>query len=270
MRANSITLSIDGATQLLGIIGDPLEKAKTPTLITPLLASGRFGKNIVLVPLRVPDGHLGEVLHGLRQVGNFRGTVITMPHKQAAKYLADEVSEEAEIVGACNVIRFDRNRRIMGTMLDGEGFVASLREQGHALEGRSILLIGAGGVAAGIAYALTKAGAARLTITNRNMERAEALAKRLSAQIQTAGHPHACDFDIIVNATSLGMGAGDVLPISLDGLKPSTLVCDVVVAVEKTAFLKEAEDRGCQTHVGSHMLNAQLERVLEYILQPDT
>src|SRR5262245_344846 len=135
--------AITGRTGVLAILGDPLAQARGPGLVNASLV--QRGEDAVLVPLRVPRGALAPVIAGLRAVESFRGAVVTMPHKTAVVDLLDEVLPEAQQVGACNVFRRDAADRLVGSMLDGEGFTAALRRAGHEVRGRRVWLAGAGG-----------------------------------------------------------------------------------------------------------------------------
>src|SRR5262245_20205987 len=157
--------AITGRTDVLAILGDPLEQARAPGLVNAALAVR--GEDAVLVPLRVARGGLAPVITGLRAVESFRGAVVTMPHRTAVVDLLDDVLPEARQVGACNVVRREAGGRLTGTMLDGEGFVAALRHAGHEVRGKRVFLAGAGGAAAAIAFAVGKYGVAALAIHTR-------------------------------------------------------------------------------------------------------
>jgi shikimate dehydrogenase len=192
-----------------------------------------------------------------------------MPHKSAIVPLLDEVAPEARDVGACNVVRRDAGGRLAGTMLDGEGFVAGLRRAGLDVAGKRVFLAGAGGAAAGIAFALAKHGAGSLSIHNRTLARAEALGARVRVawprlRVATAG-PDPTGHDLVVNATSLGMRPGDPLPLDAAGLTPGMVAAEVVIAAEPTPFLAAAARRGCAVHPGLPMLEAQIELMLDFM-----
>jgi shikimate dehydrogenase len=260
--------TISGRTALLAIIGDPIEQARAPGLVNPVLHDR--GIDAVLVPMRVEAGQLRRVIDGLRAVGNFRGAIITMPHKQAIMALLDEVSPEGQQVGACNVLRRDAQGRLSGSMLDGEGFAAGLLGAGHAIQGKRVFLVGAGGAASAIAFALARRGAAALTIHNRTQQRTVELVGRLRAahpNIEVSvGSPSPAGSDIAINATSLGMKDGDGLPLDPSGLTPGMLAADVMSHRETTAFLAEAARRGCRTHPGLPMLVRQIELMIDFML----
>jgi shikimate dehydrogenase len=260
--------AITGRTGLLVILGDPVAHARAPSLVNGALAAR--GHDAVMVALHVAAGGLARVVDGLRAVQSFRGGVVTMPHKSAVVALLDQVAPEAQHIGACNVIRRDPDGRLAGTMLDGEGFVAGLRRAGHDVRGKRVFLAGAGGAASGIAFALGKHGAAALKIHNRTASRAEELAARVRATwphlAVATGGPDPTGHDVVVNATSLGMTAGDALPLHVAALRPGVLAAEVVIHAEPTAFLAEAARRGCVVHPGRPMLEAQIDLMIDFML----
>jgi shikimate dehydrogenase len=257
---------ITGRTALLAIVADPVAQARAPVLVNRALAER--GVDAVLVPLHVGGDGLARLIRALRTVRNLAGAVFSMPHKTSLVALLDDVTPEGRQVGACNVVRREPDGRLVGTMYDGEGFVAGLRAAGHDVCGRRVLLAGAGGAAAAIAFALGKHGAAALTIHNRTAAHAESLATRVSAawpalRVSLGSDPRG--HDLVVNATSLGMRPGDALPLDVDGLGPATLAAEVVIA--PTPFLAAAAARGATVHHGEPMLAAQMELILDFILR---
>ena len=259
---------ITGATAVLAILGDPIAHARTPALANAALAAR--GVDAVLAPLHVAATDLAAIVGALRGVRNFRGAVVTMPHKATVVPLLDVVTDEARQVGACNVIARTPDGRLVGTMLDGDGFVAGLRGAGHEPAGRRVLPAGAGGAAAGIAFALARAGVASLAIHNRTAEKARALAARVatahpSVPVHAAG-PDPSGHDVVVNATSLGMHPDDPLPVDVARLAPGTVAADVVIRAAPTPFLAAAATRGGRPHPGEPMLRAQIPLLLDFIL----
>jgi len=259
---------ITGATELMVHIGDPIAHARAPLLINPLLADRSI--NAVLVPMHVaPDG-LSSTLEGIRAMKNCLGGIITMPHKVAVARLADALSPEARALGACNVIRRENDGQLTGSMLDGEGFVSALTGAGLELEGKHAFMAGAGGVALGIAYALAKHGAGRISIYNRTQERAEALRQTVTSafpgvevDVLAEADPHGCD--VAINATALGMTPGGPLPMRVDSLPSSAIAAEVVISEQPTAFLAAASERGCRTQPGLAMLEAQIELMIAFM-----
>lgn len=190
------------------------------------------------------------------------GANVTVPHKEAVFPLLDELGGQSARVGAVNTI-VNRDGRLFGFNTDGPGFVTALRNEAHfEPEGHSILLIGAGGAARGIAFALGEARAGRVDISNRDERRAE----RLAADVTATGFrgvgavspvTSLAAYDALVNCTSIGMHGGPaplVLPVNLATANAGTLVVDIVYAPEQTPMLAAAEARGLPTLGGLPML----------------
>jgi shikimate dehydrogenase len=260
-------LAISGRTAILAIIGDPIAQVRAPLMINAALMDRGRAPDAVMVPVHVSAEGLAAALTGLRAIHNFRGAIVTMPHKAAIIPLLDDITAEARQVGACNTIRVDPSGRLIGTMFDGEGFVAGLRAAGHEVTGKRVLLLGAGGAAAGIAFALGKYGVSSLTIHNRTRAAAVALSERVQqAWSQTVAAPdEGPPYDLIINATSLGMKAGDALPVDPELLRPPVLAVEIIVHPVVTPFLARAAQSGCQTHTGKPMLAAQMGLMLDFL-----
>lgn len=261
-------VTITGATRFLVILGDPIAQARAPQLVNAALTAR--GHDAVMIPVHVAADGLARVVDGLRAAQSFAGGVVTMPHKAAIVPLLDDVTPEARQVGACNTIRRETDGRLVGTMFDGEGFVAGLRSAGHDVRGRRVFLAGAGGAAAAIAFAMGKYGAASLTIHNRTRDRADALARRVRAAwpalAVTSGGPDPTGNDLVVNGTALGMRPGDdALPLDVEKIGPGMVAADVVIR-QPTPFLSAAAARGAVTHGGEPMLVAQIDLIVDFVL----
>jgi shikimate dehydrogenase len=258
---------ISGHTKLFGIIGDPITQIKTPELINPLFKE--LGREIVAVPFHVTADTLESVWDGLRRIENVVGFGVTVPHKQTVVRLCDRLEPVATRVGAVNCVRRESNGAMVGALFDGIGFVEGLRAQGHGIAGCRVLILGAGGAAAAIAFALAEAGAKRLTIANRTASRAQALAERvngyLGQSIAIVGAPRPNGHDIIINATALGLQPNDPLPIDPELLGPGTLVAEVIAQPAVTALLAAAKRRGCSVQAGHHMLQQQIALIANYV-----
>ena len=260
-------LAISGRSAILAIIGDPIAQVRAPLMINATLLERGRALDAVMVPVHVSADGLAAAITGLRAIRNFRGAIVTMPHKAAIFPLLDDVTPEARQVGACNTIRVDPSGRLIGAMFDGEGFVAGLKLAGHEVRGKRVLLLGAGGAAAGIAFALGKYGVSSLTIHNRTRAAAVDLAERVQQawpRLAVTAND-APPYDIIINATSLGMKAGDALPVNPDLLRPPMLAVEIIVHPEFTPFLAQAAKVGCQIHPGKPMLAAQMGLMLDFL-----
>jgi shikimate dehydrogenase len=199
---------------------------------------------------------------------NFAGALITMPHKVAVVGRLDEVSTAVKIAGACNAVRWREDGALVGDMFDGEGFVRGVTRNGGAIAGRRVLVVGAGGVGSAIAASAAAAGAAALGLFDVNAASAEGLAARLAAHYPglalSAGSNDPAGFDVVVNATPLGMKPGDPLPFDVTRLSPETYVAEVVLKKETTPLLAAVKARGCRTQVGLDMLFEQIPAYLEF------
>jgi len=263
-------LEISGATRLLGIVADPIAHVRTPQAINRLLAER--GVDAVMVPMQVGADGLAAWFAGLRAVRNLSGIVVTVPHKESAAALCDALEPDAEAIGAVNAIRREADGRLVGAMFDGLGLVAGLRRNGIDPAGHSALLVGAGGAASAVAFALAGAGVSRLTIANRTVAKADALARRVGAAFPgipvAAGPADPAGFSLVVNGTSLGMAAGDALPVPPERFDPGAVVAEVIMQPARTALLIAAEARGCRVHEGRHMLDAQLSLLADFVAGP--
>ena len=262
---------ITGKTRLYAIVADPIHHVKTPQSINRLLEER--GIDGVMVALHVNAEQLSAAISGLRAIDNLGGFVVTVPHKTAIISLCDEVTDAAMQIGAANVVRREADGRLVADMLDGKGFIAGLLRSGIAVRDRSVYLAGAGGAANAIAFALAEAGIARLTIGNRTKGKAVDLIQRLSlaypslsAQVGTtdpAGH------DLVVNATSLGLRAGDPLPLAVAKLSASQTVCEIIMDPADTPLLVAAKEKGCAIQYGAPMLAGQVELMAAFMGAPD-
>jgi shikimate dehydrogenase len=257
---------IDGNTRLIAHLGYPTESFKAPMIYNPWFE--KHGINVLVVPMGCGAEDYPVFFRLLFRLSNVVGALVTMPHKIATIGLLDEVSTSARIAGSCNAVRVDPDGRLIGDMFDGEGFVRCLRRSGRILASARVLLAGNGGVGSAIGAALAKAGVAEIALFDSNRAAMNGLASRLGAhypkQKVTLGSNDPAGFDIVVNATPLGMRAGDPLPVDVTHLSSSTLVGEVVMKQEITPFLAAARERGCEYRLGTDMLFEQIPACLEF------
>jgi shikimate dehydrogenase len=257
---------ITGHTRILGILADPIAHVKAPPLINRI--ARLRGKDTIMVPFHVTPTSLERVLGGLRAVQSFDGAIVTVPHKSAVASLCDEISDQARAVGAVNVIRLDTESRLIGDILDGTGFLSGLAAAGVQVSGKKAYLVGAGGAANAIAFALAAAGIEHLTLANRTRSKAEALRERLNTFYPNVnvvvGDENPSGHDIIINGTLLGMRPEDPLPLDAQQLEASMVVAEVVMEPEITPLLQMAQTAGCHIHRGKPMLDCQLELMADF------
>jgi len=249
-----------GKTKVCGIIGDPIEHTMSPVMHNA--AFQKLGLDYVYLPFRVRPEELDKAIGGMRAL-NIRGLNVTIPHKVAVIPFLDKLSPLAEKIGAVNTI-VNHEGILTGDNTDATGFLQALLAQGVEPAGKKIVLLGAGGAAQGISFILAEGGA-RLVILNRRLQRAEALARRitqvfnkevealvLSEQNLTMALDKA---DILVNTTSAGM-IPDVAetPVPARLLRAGLIVFDIVYNPVRTRLLREAEVADARTINGLDML----------------
>jgi shikimate dehydrogenase len=263
---------ITGETILIAHFGYPTKTFKAPMIYNPYF--DKVGVNAVVMPMGVKAEDYAEVLKAAFKLTNIRGALVTMPHKVTTVGLVDEVSTTARIAGACNAILRRPDGTLVGDMFDGEGFVRGVARKGRRMKGASALVVGSGGVGSAIAASLAAAGVARLGLFDAFPASAEALGSRLQAhypKLEVAtGSNDPSGYEIVVNATPIGMNDGDPLPMDVERLSASTFVGEVVMKQEMTPFLRAAQAKGCAVQIGVDMLFEQIPAYLEFFGFPTT
>jgi shikimate dehydrogenase len=263
---------INGSTEIIAHIGFPTHAFKAPMIYNPWFE--KAGINAIVVPMGCQTPDYPVFLRSLFKLTNIRGALITMPHKVPTVGLVDELLPSAAIAGACNAVRLGPDGQLQGDMFDGEGFVRGVLRKGLALKGATALVVGSGGVGSAIAASLAAAGVASLSVFDVQAASADGLADRLrlhypALQVSTGSNDPA-GFDLVVNATPMGMNVGDAMPMDVSRLDASTFVGEVVMKTEMTAFLEAAKARGCELQIGSDMLFEQIPAYLEFFGLPTT
>jgi len=263
---------INGNTELIAHIGFPTHAFKAPMIYNPWFE--RCKVNAVVVPMGCRPEDFPIFLRSLFKLSNIRGALITMPHKIMTVGLLDEVSPTAAIAGSCNAVRLSPEGKLQGDMFDGEGFVRGLLRKGCVLQGARVLVVGCGGVGSAIAASLTAAGISAIALFDPFEASQTGLGQRLqkhypALQVSTGSNDPA-GFDVVVNATPMGMNVGDPMPMDVSRIAPQTFVGEVVMKSEMTAFLDAAKARGCRFQIGTDMLFEQIPAYLEYFGLPST
>ena len=261
---------INGNTEIIAHIGFPTHVFKAPMIYNPWFE--KAGVNAIVVPMGSQPADYPAFLRAVFKLSNIRGALITMPHKVVTIGLLDEVFPTAAIAGSCNAVRRGPDGQLQGDMFDGEGFVRGVLRKGLVLEGARALVVGSGGVGSAIAASLAAAGVVALGVFDVHAASAEGLAGRLRQHYPalqvTTGSNDPAGFDLVVNATPMGMNEGDPMPVDVSRIAASTFVGEVVMKTEMTAFLSAAKARGCAVQVGSDMLFEQIPAYLEFFELP--
>jgi len=266
---------VTSATQVTGLFGHPVAHSRSPQMHNAAFAA--LGLPYVYVAFDVAPEQVGAAVQSIRALG-LRGVNVTIPHKVAVLPFLDELSPEAELIGAVNTI-VNEGGRLIGYNTDGIGYLTALREEtGFDVRGRRVLLIGAGGAARAVAAQIVLDGASQLTVAARSIEKAQELAQHLEQKAPRAALPTehgsqprseqpradavdfsdvervAAEYDLIINTTPIGMHPNvEAVPFATSCLRAGQLVSDLIYNPRETQLLREAEARGCQTSGGLGM-----------------
>jgi shikimate dehydrogenase len=244
-------MKLSGRTRITGLLGYPVEHTLSPAMHNAAFEA--LGLDYCYVAFPVHPDYLEEAVKGITAL-NLRGINVTIPHKEKVISFLDEVDKEASIIGAVNTI-VNSDGRLKGYNTDGRGFMQSLVECGISAEGKEVLIVGAGGASRAISYYLGKE-AKKLYLYDIEKEKAERLVSDLKKIFDNI---FMCDdisktekFNILINATPLGLKEEGPLPFDTALLRIDQIVCDLIY--KKTRLLEEASKKGCITLDGLGML----------------
>ena len=257
---------LSGKTTLIAHIGYPTEAFKAPLIYNPWFE--KHGIDAMVVPMGVKAEDYPVSLRQIFKFSNVHGALVTMPHKVTTMSLADDASVTARIAGAANALLKRADGTLLADQFDGAGYARGVARKGFKTQGSRILIVGTGGVGSPIAASLAADGAASISLFDLNAASAEGLASRLKQYYPdmevnvTSNDP--AGYDMVVNATPLGMKDTDPLPFDPERLAPTTFVGEVVMKQEITPMLKAAKARGCKYQVGTDMLFEMIPAYLEF------
>ena len=254
-------LQITGQTKIVGVIGDPVKHSRSPQMHNAAFAI--LGLDYVYVPFHVRSDDVHAAIKGFKAI-NVRGINVTIPHKQRVIPFIDEISREADLIGAVNTLIFEEGK-ISGDNTDASGFLKAMQETGVDVpQGGSAVVIGAGGSARAVVVALSLAGLGHIVIANRTVSKALALAADFSEKtgvsicgvgLDDGKLPNAvATSQLIVNTASASMDVSHPLLIRPDWLAPESIVYDIVYTPPETCLLRAAAEKGCRTVGGLGML----------------
>ncbi len=256
-------MDINGKTRIYGIFGYPIGHTLSPKLHNAVFK--KRGLNAAYLPFEVKPDYISEAVEALKSL-SIAGVNVTLPHKEAAANLADEVPNDVDrAIGAVNTLVL-KNGQVLGYNTDGPGFLADLKEgMGFLPKDRRILMVGAGGAARSVAFYLLRDDCGELIIYNRTPERAKGLADYLCTffpkarvrsilSIEDLGTEK---IDLVVNASSCGMKLDDPFPVNPDVFKLASYAYDLIYSPAETKFLVEAKKRKIRCSNGLGMLVRQ-------------
>jgi shikimate dehydrogenase len=245
-------------SQLTGVFGCPVDE--NPTIVLQEAAFQAASLPFRYLTLLVKPEDLADAFRGMRAM-NFRGINLTVPHKVEALKYVDELSQEVRLIGATNTI-VNEGGKLVAYNTDGKGFVTGMEKQGVSLQGKRVVMLGAGGAARAIAVECALAGVKEMTLINRDASRGAALVSLLNEKtgcraqfVPWAGTAHIPACDILINATSVGLFPDPNCPdIEYGDIAPGMIVQDVIPNPAITLFLKKARSQGATALDGLNML----------------
>jgi shikimate dehydrogenase len=262
-------IEISGTTRIFPVIGWPVEQVKAPALFNAYFQ--RHDIDARVVPLKVaPDAYVAAV-RLLMAMPNVGGIFVSIPHKPMSVSAVEQPSARAVLASSCNAIYRDAEGKVLGDLIDGEGFIRAFDRTCGATPldwpNARALVVGSGGVGCAIAYALAERGIGLVALYDTRAEQALALRERLQRAFPRTeiviAPPAAAGFDVVVNSTPLGMAADDPLPIDLNGVSPHCIVADCGMKIEMSRLLRQAQELGCRIQKGKEMLIEQAPLYLE-------
>ena len=257
---------ISGKTTLVPLVGYPTETFKSPLIYNPWFEKHQIDATVV--PFGIKPENYADSLRSILSFTNIPGVLVTMPHKVPTLAMMDELSTTAKIVGAVNAVIKRSDGSLFGDMFDGAGFTQGLRRKNFMFEGAKCLVVGSGGVGSAIAAALAAEKIDTLALFDTNTAMVEGLAERLAdhypnLRINLVPNDPS-GYDLVVNATPLGMKLDDPLPFDVSKLSKETFVGEVVLKQEITPLLKAAGERGCRYQIGTDMLFEMIPLYLNF------
>lgn len=261
------TPALSGRTLLFPVVGHPVAQVRAPAVFNALFARARM--DAVCFGLDLPPDRVIDTVAGLLQSPNVGGILVTVPYKKTLAAVAARLGPAATVTGAVNALRRAPDGAVEADLFDGLGFARGLAAAGHAVAGRRVLLLGAGGAGTAIAAALAQEGVALLAVHDPVAASMDDLIARLqpaypATLFRRQSLPQPEDFDIVVNASPLGLQPLDALPLDPQRIAPGTLVCDIIMEPATTPLLKAAIARGLPVHRGRAMLDQQVPSYLSF------
>lgn len=266
---NALVPQITGATDVYLIIGDPVEQVRAPESFNRIFAL--LGLNAVLVPVQVSPAGLADFVKTVFRSTSIKGLWVTIPHKMPLLDILDHCAPLARVAGAVNAVRRNADGTLEGALFDGEGFLAGLDHDHIAYTGKRVMIVGAGGAACAIGASLALAGeraCAELAVFDPQSDKAETLARRLGqaagVKVRTAASADPAGFDLVINASPLGLKPGDPLPVDVARMGDAAALADILMKNQPTPVLQAVRARGLVAQPGFEMMIQQTHLYLDF------
>lgn len=258
--------NLTGSSRVYAVFGDPVAQVQTPRLINPIFAAA--GANLFAVPFHVTPRQFAATWDAFAALDNIAGIGVTVPHKVVAAQRCATLTATAQAVGAVNSIQRGADGRMHGALFDGAGFVLGLGPARGRLSGARILMVGAGGAGRAIAHALAGEGPARLGLTDLDegavvftRDMVNSATGREIAHAVPANGIVAAEYDVVINASPIGIKGSARFPVAAGDLRSDMLVADIAALAAETPLLRDAKAAGAATSDGNDMLRAQIDLI---------
>lgn len=262
---------IAGKTKVFGVVADPITHVRAPEVFNKIFKQNKI--DAVCVPFHICNEDILSFISICKKWKNLSGIFVTIPHKEIIATACDTLNKEAELIGAVNVIRPEKNGGWRGAMYDGSGFVNAMKQHSFNFNNKNVAIFGAGGAATAIVSALIKENIENITIVNRNIDRAVNVKTKMvkSQGSKVANKIHVVkaseihyDYDLIINATPLGLDANDALPIPTEIINNKVFVAEIIMKPHNTKLISYAEKVGCKVFRGAAMFDSQVELIRKF------
>ena len=248
-----------------GIIGNPIKHSLSPVLHEYWFKKYNIDADYSII--EATDKDLPKIIEKVKQ-GYYSGINVTLPFKQMVINHVDKVVNDAELTGSVNTVLLDNDNTVIGENTDVYGLQAAYLKEIDNSSNKKALVIGAGGVSPSVILSIKKSGISNISITNRTNEKCIFLKKKYSfLNIIPWEHlkSEIKNFDIIINATSLGLLQNDKLPFDVNKSSPKAVIADIIMQPCETALLKKAKKLGRSIHYGKYMIESQIDLVGDFL-----
>lgn len=262
-------IQLNGSTRLYFVVGHPIVQVKSPEGVTMELLKKDL--NAIVVPADVAPEHFPNFVQQNLYLNNSDGLIVTVPHKISALNCCQKLTSRAQFIGAVNTIRRCKEGW-EGDMLDGKGMVQAIRNKLIELKDKRAILAGAGGAGKAIAYELLLTEVAELAIFDVDQTRQQQLVEQLQQLGKGKVVAHNNDptgFDVVVNATPMGMNGDPSAAFQLEKITAQMSVADVVTSPENTPFIQHASSLGCNSVKGTDMFIEVRDLMIAYLLEKE-
>jgi shikimate dehydrogenase len=259
-------MQITGKTLVYMILGDPVQQVRAPVVFNRLFE--QHGVDAVLVPVQVPVAGCAQFVETVMRQSDIVGLWLTIPHKTLVVPVLSRLDRLAGLSGAVNAVRRGPDHKLEGALFDGLGFMGALNHHEVPVRGKCALIVGAGGAGLAIATALADRAIGMLHMADIDFQRAQAAAALVGKEFGTDASavrlPVQTQYDLVINATPLGLDPSDPLPFDVSAFDDTTVVVDILMPRFTTPLLQACQARGLKAFGGQEMLVQQVPEYLRF------